>query len=73
VLNLAAEVTVKTVTSQHHLPTAHVYTYLGAPDDALNTSPWLGGSVLLSVAVYALALLAYRVIKARRDIWDKSP
>ena len=63
--NVLVEVVVKVTTGQAHMGRSHSFVWMGATDNHLNPNMWLLYSLFISMALYALALVVYRVLKMR--------
>ena len=62
----STELTVKLYNNSQHLPPVAFFLFLGADTEDINIDePWVFASSLISLVLYALALLVYKIIKIR--------
>ena len=66
--NVLVEVVVKVATGQAHLGRSQTFIWLGAAADQLNPSMWHLYSCSISITLYALSLIVYRVLKCRLKV-----
>ena len=65
VANVLVEVVVKVTRGQAHMGRSHSFVWMGASPHHLNPNTWLTYSLVISITLYALSLIVYRVLKMR--------
>ena len=63
--NVLVEVSVKVALGQAHMGKSRSYLWLGATVHHVNPTTWLLYSLVISMALYILSLIVYRVLKMR--------
>ena len=64
-VNVMTEVVFKLTMDQWHNAKACKWVWFGAEPDQFTPTPWLSISFIVNIAVYAIALIIYRVLKVR--------
>ena len=64
-VNVMTEVVFKLTMDQWHNAKARSWVWFGAEPDQFTPTPWLSISFIGNIAVYAIALIIYRVLKVR--------
>ena len=64
-VNVMTEVVFKLTMDQWHNAKACSWVWFGAEPDQFTPTPWLSISFIGNIAVYAIALILYRVLKVR--------